>query len=181
MTTTGQFTLRDLYERFQQIMQLGPLTKVMGMLPGMTEDMFPKEAEADTQTWFKKMLCAMDSMTAQGMSHSFTVRLLTFHAELDSEGKCFYAQPSRVLRIARGSGTRPDEIEALLKAYKHMADMVKKMGGKGGLLSQMMKNGGKNMNPQQMARMGQQMRGNPSMQQMAQMAQQMGLGKDYIR
>jgi hypothetical protein len=60
-----------------------------------------------------------------------------------------------------------------------MAGMVKKMGGKGGMLTQMMKGGGKNMNPQQMARMSQQMRGsnNPQMAQMAQLAQQMGLGK----
>jgi hypothetical protein len=64
-----------------------------------------------------------------------------------------------------------------------MADMVKKMGGKGGLLTQMMKGGGaggKNMNPQQMARMGQQMRSNPQMAQLAQMAQQMGLGMWFV-
>jgi signal recognition particle GTPase len=68
---TGKFTLRDLYEQFQQIMQLGPLTKIMSMLPGMSDDMFPKDAEADTQKWFRKMLCAMDSMTAEG-TPSFT-------------------------------------------------------------------------------------------------------------
>jgi hypothetical protein len=47
-------------------MQLGPLSKVMGMFPGMSADMFPKGAEEDTSRWFKKMLCMMDSMTAEG-------------------------------------------------------------------------------------------------------------------
>ena len=55
-----------MYEQYQNIMQLGPLSKVVGMLPGMSEDMFPKEAEQNTSVWFRKMLCIMDSMTAEG-------------------------------------------------------------------------------------------------------------------
>jgi signal recognition particle subunit SRP54 len=47
-------------------MQLGPLSKVMGMIPGMSEDMFPAGAAEDSNRWFKKMLCMMDSMTEQG-------------------------------------------------------------------------------------------------------------------
>lgn len=66
MICEGQFTLRDFYEQFQKIMQLGPLTKVMGMIPGMSEEMFPKGTEENTQQWFRKMLCIMDSMTDQG-------------------------------------------------------------------------------------------------------------------
>ena len=31
----GLFTLRDMYEQFTQVMKLGPLNKVMGMIPGM--------------------------------------------------------------------------------------------------------------------------------------------------
>lgn len=31
----GQFTLRDLYQRLSSTMKLGPMNKVMGMIPGM--------------------------------------------------------------------------------------------------------------------------------------------------
>lgn len=33
----GQFTLRDLYKQLQGAMKLGPMGKVMGMIPGMGE------------------------------------------------------------------------------------------------------------------------------------------------
>lgn len=145
----GQFSLRDFQEQFQNIMKLGPINKIMGMIPGMSEDMFPQGGEQDTQRSFKRMLAMMDSMTDE---------------ELDSDGKIFASQPKRILRIARGSGCMPPELENLLRSHSAMSEMVKKMGGKGGLLSQM--NPGK-MNPSQMARMQQQMRGmNPQLAQM---------------
>lgn len=33
----GQFTLRDLYQRLSSAMKMGPMNKVMGMIPGMGE------------------------------------------------------------------------------------------------------------------------------------------------
>ena len=33
----GQFTLRDMYKQFQSVMKIGPLNKVMGMIPGIPE------------------------------------------------------------------------------------------------------------------------------------------------
>ena len=30
----GVFTLRDMYEQFQNVMKMGPLGKVMSMIPG---------------------------------------------------------------------------------------------------------------------------------------------------
>ena len=32
----GRFTLRNMYEQFQNIMKLGPISQVMGMIPGLT-------------------------------------------------------------------------------------------------------------------------------------------------
>jgi signal recognition particle subunit SRP54 len=106
--------------------------------------------------------------------------------ELDSDGKLFMNQPTRVLRVCRGSGTLPEEMAHLLKTYRQMAEMVKTMGGKNGMLSMMGKPGmgggaggmgGGMPSAQQMARMSQQMRNNPQMARMAQMAQSMGMGK----
>jgi signal recognition particle subunit SRP54 len=87
-------------------------------------------------------------------------------AELDSDGKCFVQQPSRMMRISCGSGTHPDEVDALIKSYKQMAEVMKKMGGKNGLLNMMGSGGapGKaGMSPAQMAKMQKQMMGNPQM------------------
>lgn len=62
----------------------------------------------------KRMMYIMDSMTEK---------------ELDSDGKMFVAQPERMTRIARGSGTSVREVEDVLTQHKMMAQMAKKMKG----------------------------------------------------
>ena len=67
-------------------------------------------------------------------------------AELDGKVDLEKA-PSRIARIARGSGTQPDQVYVLLKAHKQFEGMVKKMG-KSGLMKggegQMQKNMARN-------------------------------------
>lgn len=48
--------------------------------------------------------------------------------ELDSDGKCFTDTPTRMTRIARGSGTSVREVEDVLTQHRMMAGMAKKMG-----------------------------------------------------
>lgn len=62
----------------------------------------------------KRMMIICDSMTAK---------------ELDSDGKIFVEQPTRITRVARGSGTSVREVEELLSQTQMMAGMAKKMGG----------------------------------------------------
>jgi len=62
----------------------------------------------------KRMIYICDSMTVK---------------ELDSDGKMFIEQPTRMTRIAHGSGTSVREVEDLLTQHKMMAGMAKKMGG----------------------------------------------------
>jgi signal recognition particle subunit SRP54 len=144
------------------IMKMGPMTKLMGMFPGMSEDMMPQGSEDEIQRRFRKMLCVMDSMTAE---------------ELDSDGKLFVSQPTRALRVSRGAGVLPEEFEMIFKWHKFMSQTMKQFGGKN-MMDMMGSGSGRGgmpgrMNPSQMARMQQQMRSNP---QLAQMAQSMGLG-----
>lgn len=54
--------------------------------------------------------------------------------ELDSDGKIFYQNPNRVLRVAQGSGTSVREVEELLVQHKGFQGMIKKFGGNKGLL-----------------------------------------------
>merc|ERR1719431_1841573 len=77
--------------------------------------------------------------------------------ELDNPNgaKLFTKQPSRLTRVARGSGVSTREVQELLTQYQKFAQMVKKMGGIKGLFK-----GGdmaKNVNPNQMAKLNQQM------------------------
>jgi len=58
----GVFTLRDMYEQFQNVMKMGPLGKVMSMIPGMSA-MMTKGREHESQARFKKFMTIMDSMT----------------------------------------------------------------------------------------------------------------------
>lgn len=83
------------------------------MIPGMSNMMQGMDDE-DGAMKLKRMIYICDSMTAK---------------ELDSDGKMFIDQPTRMTRIAYGSGTSVREVEDLLTQHKMMAGMAKKMGG----------------------------------------------------
>lgn len=138
----GQFTLRDMYEQFQNVMKLGPFSQVLGMIPGFSQDFMTKGREEDTTVRLKRLMTIMDSMN---------------DAELDNKdgAKLFTKQPGRITRIARGSGVTEKEAKDLISQYTKFAAVVKKMGGIKGLF----KSGDmtKNVNPTQMARLNQQM------------------------
>jgi signal recognition particle subunit SRP54 len=71
--------------------------------------------------------------------------------ELDSDAKCFVDQPTRMTRIAKGSGTSVREVEDVLTQHRMMAQMAKKMG-KG--MANLQKGGGmQGQNKQQLAAM----------------------------
>jgi signal recognition particle subunit SRP54 len=114
------------------VMKLGPLNKVMGMIPGMPSWITqggPGAPGADGNERIKVFMYIMDSMT---------------DAELD--GKVDIT-PSRILRIARGSGQHPEYVNVLLKCHKQFESVVKKMGKSGlmkggdqGMTQKMMRN-----------------------------------------
>ena len=62
----GQFTLRDMYEQFQNIMKMGPINQIMGMIPGMGTDFLTKGGEKESAARLKRMMCIMDSMNDKG-------------------------------------------------------------------------------------------------------------------
>lgn len=109
----GVFTVRDLRDQLSNIMKMGPLSKMAGMIPGLSGMMGGMDDEAGAMK-LKRMIYICDSMTEK---------------ELDSDGKMFVQQPERMMRIARGSGTSVREVEDLLTQHKMMAGMAKKMGG----------------------------------------------------
>jgi len=138
----GQFTLRDMYEQFQNIMKMGPFSQIMGMIPGFSQDLITKGGEQESMARLKKLMTIMDSMN---------------DGELDNQdgAKLFTKQPGRVTRVARGAGVTERDVKELISQYTKFAAVVKKMGGIKGLFK-----GGdmnKNVNPTQMAKLNQQM------------------------
>lgn len=109
----GIFTVRDLRDQLANIMKMGPLSKMAGMIPGLNQMMSGMDDE-EGSIKLKRMIYICDSMT---------------NKELDSDGKMFIEQPTRMTRIAHGSGTSVREIEDLLAQQRMMAGMAKKMKG----------------------------------------------------
>jgi signal recognition particle subunit SRP54 len=109
----GIYTIRDFRENITSIMKMGPLSKLSGMIPGLSNLTAGLDDE-DGSMKLRRMVYLFDSMTA---------------AELDSDGKIFVEQPSRITRIACGSGTSVREVEDLLSQHRMMAGMAKKVGG----------------------------------------------------
>jgi signal recognition particle subunit SRP54 len=122
--TEGKWTVRDLRDQLSNIMKMGPLSKMAGMIPGLSNVMSGMDDEEGSNK-LKRMIYICDAMTEK---------------ELDSDGKMFVEQPTRMVRIARGSGTSVREVEDLLTQHKMMEGMAKKM--KGGIQNMQRAQGG---------------------------------------
>lgn len=166
----GIYTIRDFRENITSIMKMGPLSKLSGMIPGLS-NLTQGLDDEDGSMKLRRMIYIFDSMTA---------------AELDSDGKTFVDQPSRMVRIAHGSGTTVREVEDLLSQHRMMAGMAKRVGGQKKQMqrAQNMLKGGNNQ--QQLAAMQKRMAamggaggmgGMPGMGDMAKMMQMMGGGQ----
>ena len=108
----ASFDLEDFLEQFQQVRQIGPMSQIFDMIPGMGR--FAQDVSAeDTDRQFKRMEAIILSMTP------------------DERRKPRIINASRRKRIARGSGTTVQEVNALLKQFRQVQRMMKQLGGKG--------------------------------------------------
>jgi signal recognition particle subunit SRP54 len=104
----GQFTLEDFLDQLQQLKKMGPLSGIMGMLPGMPKEM--KNAQiGDDQV--KVTEAIIRSMTPQERRQPEIIN------------------GSRRSRIAKGSGTQVADVNRLIKQFTEMQKMMKRMGG----------------------------------------------------
>ncbi|KAF5957138.1 hypothetical protein HYC85_004363 [Camellia sinensis] len=67
----GNFTLRIMYEQFQNILKMGPIGQVFSMLPGFSAELMPKGREKESQAKIKRYMTMMDSMTNEGKQRCF--------------------------------------------------------------------------------------------------------------
>ncbi len=109
----GEFNLIDLYQQMEAMSKMGPLGKIMEMIPGMGQLQMPKEALQVQEGKLKKWKHAMNSMTK---------------AELEDPE---ILDAKRIERIASGSGILTSEIRDLLKQYRQSKKLIKMLKGAG--------------------------------------------------
>ena len=116
----GEFDLEDLSDQLKQMEKLGGMSSMMGMLPGIGKVKKQIDAANLDDRILKRQRAIISSMTPKERR---SPKIL--------DGK-------RKRRIAAGSGTKPEDINRLLKMHRQMADMMKTMGKRGGLMQRMM-------------------------------------------
>jgi signal recognition particle subunit SRP54 len=107
----NEFTLEDFLKQMKMIRRMGPLSKVMGMLPGVGQQLQGQQID-DRE---------MDRVEAIILSMTVKERR---HPEL--------IKGSRRLRIAKGSGTSVQQVNQLVKNFQQMRKLMKQMS-KGGM------------------------------------------------
>ena len=115
----NQFDLQDFYEQIQQIKKMGNMKDLLGMIPGVGKAI--KDMDFSDEM-FKQTEAIIQSMTP----------LERREPEI--------LNGSRRERIARGSGTKVQEVNQLLKQFTEMKQMMRKMNGgmPGGAMGQAM-------------------------------------------
>jgi signal recognition particle subunit SRP54 len=121
----GEFNLIDLYQQMEAMSKMGPLAKIMEMIPGMGQLQLPKEALQGQEGKLKMWKHAMNSMTK---------------AELEDPE---IIDVKRIERIAKGSGISTSDIRELLKQYRQSKKLIKMLKGAGSPEKLMKKLGGK--------------------------------------
>jgi signal recognition particle subunit SRP54 len=104
----GRFTLDDFLDQLQQVKKMGPLQNLMGMMPGMPKEL--RNAEVD-----ERQLGRVEAI----------IRSMTPGERVDPA----IIDGSRRLRIANGSGTQPTDVSQLIKQFREMQKLMKRMPG----------------------------------------------------
>jgi signal recognition particle subunit SRP54 len=109
---SGKFDFEDFLRQMRMIKRMGPLSGLLGMIPGLGSQL--KDVEIDDRQ-LNRVEAMVTSMTAR-----------------ERRNPKLLSNPSRVRRIARGSGTTQKDVQMLVKQFGEMQKMMKQMG-KGGV------------------------------------------------
>jgi signal recognition particle subunit SRP54 len=141
----GAFDLADLRGQLLQMQKMGGMGGLMGLLPGIAKVKNQLANANIDDKIIKRQVAIIDSMTPRERRHPELLKA------------------SRKRRVAAGSGTKPEDINKLLKMHRTMADMMKAVGsGKRGPLAglaQAFGLGGGMPSPEEMAKLAEKMPG----------------------
>ena len=106
----GKFSLADYSKQLDQLTNMGGIQGFLKYLPGMSGLKEKVEQSMENSDIFKKQKAIISSMTKKEKNFPDIVKA------------------SRKIRISKGSGTSVQDINKLLKQFKKMSQMMKKMG-----------------------------------------------------
>ncbi|MCS6862255.1 MAG: signal recognition particle protein [Abditibacteriales bacterium] len=105
----GEFDLEDFLEQIQQLKKMGPLEHLIGMIPGMSRLTGGAPLQVD-----EKAMARVEAM----------IKSMTPEERRNPD----ILNGSRKRRIARGSGTTPQDLNRLLSQFREMRKMIKQLG-----------------------------------------------------
>jgi signal recognition particle subunit SRP54 len=111
---TATFTLEDFLKQMRQLRKMGPLTNLLGMMPGMKGAL--KDADFDEK----------DVVRAEAIIQSMTPAERHDPSVINN---------SRRQRIARGCGRAVSDVNALVRQFDQVKVMMRAMAGGGGMPS----------------------------------------------
>ncbi|MHB1929215.1 MAG: signal recognition particle protein [Acidimicrobiales bacterium] len=114
----GQFTLEDFLDQMQQLKKMGPLSGLVGMIPGLPKEIRSAEVDDDAM---RPIEAIIRSMTPEERRNPSVIN------------------GSRRSRIARGSGTTTAEVNSLLDRFKQMQAYMKGLSNLPGIGRRMSK------------------------------------------
>lgn len=106
---TQQFTFDDFLDQMDQLQNMGGIEEILGMMPGMNSKKLAGVNFDEKEIVRQKAI--IQSMTSRERAMPQIINA------------------SRRRRIARGSGTRIQDVNRLIKSFDEMKKMMKKMGG----------------------------------------------------
>jgi len=111
---TASFDLEDFLEQLREVKKIGPLSQIMGMIPGFSR--MAKEVSPEmTDRQLKRIEAIISSMTLEERHNPKVIN------------------GSRKRRIARGSGTTVEEVNELLSQFRQMQRLMKQLSSQRGL------------------------------------------------
>ena len=108
----GKFTFEDFLQQMQMIKKMGPISSLLGMIPGLGKQL-------DGVNIDDKQLARVEAM-------------ITSMTAKERRNPKLLQSPGRTRRIARGSGMTQQDVKNLVKQFNDMQKMMKKMGKGGG-------------------------------------------------
>ncbi len=109
----GDYNFIDLYDQMQAMKKMGPLSKVVDLIPGMGNLNIPKEMLQVQDEKLEKWKHIFNSCTKEELENPDII------------------SRSRIERIAKGAGVSTSDVRDLLKMYKQSKKLMKLMSGKG--------------------------------------------------
>jgi signal recognition particle subunit SRP54 len=110
----GHFNMNDLKSQLEQMVKMGGMKSLMGMMPGMGKLSKQLDDASFDDLVIRRQIALIQSMTKKERINPLIL------------------QASRKKRIALGSGLEVSELNKLVKMHRQMSDMMKKLGKQGG-------------------------------------------------